>query len=48
MKTKEQLHMEARDHLERKIEKLEEEKIRIDNEIENIKKLLKKLPRIYE
>lgn len=48
MKTKEQLYMEARDHLERKIEKLEEEKVRIDNEIENTKRLLKELPRIYD
>lgn len=48
MKTKEQLYMEARDYLETKIEKLEEEKIRIDNEIENTKRLLKELPRIYD
>lgn len=47
MKTKEQVYMEARDHLERKIEKLQEEKIRIDNEIQKTQSLLKELPRIY-
>lgn len=47
-KTKEQLYLEAQDYLERKIEKLEEEKIRIENEIENTKQLLKTIPDIYE
>jgi hypothetical protein len=48
MKTKEQLYMEARDHLEKKIEKLQEEKIRLDNEIQKSRDLLKELPRIYD
>lgn len=48
MKTREQLYLEAQDYLENKIEKLEEEKIRIENEIENTKRLLKTIPDIYE
>lgn len=48
MKSKTQLYMEARDHLERKIEKLKEEQVRIQNEITNTEKLLSQLPSIYE
>lgn len=47
-KTNTQLYMEARDYLETKIEKLQEEKLLIENQIENTKKLLEKLPGIYE
>lgn len=48
VKSKQELHMEARDYLERKIEKLEEEKIRIQNEIDKTKHLLETLPGIYD
>lgn len=48
MKNREQLYMEARDHLERKIEKLKEDQVRIQNEITNTENLLKKLPEIYD
>jgi len=48
MKTKEQIYLEAQDSLERRLEVLHQDKIRIDNEIAQIEKLLKSIPDIYE
>lgn len=47
MKTKEQIYMEARDYLERKLEKLAEDKLYIEQEIKRTEKLLEDISGIY-
>ncbi len=48
MKTKEQLYLEAQDYLESKIEKLKEQRDKLDAEIANTELLLMNIPDIYE
>lgn len=48
MKTSEQIRNEAIDYHQRQIERLYEERIRIDNQIESIEKLIKELIEIYK
>ncbi len=46
-KDKDQIFAEAMDYLQRKLEKLEEEKDRLTKEIKETEELLEKMPKIY-
>lgn len=48
MKTNEQVYAESREYLQRKLDKLAEDRLFLDEQIRNTEELLKEMARIYE